>query len=268
MLNDLGQQWSRMGMEKCTGRSGDIIYIWNYDVFTCSSAWHMNGALIVNGLWGSERTEYCIINVYAPCLVSEKLELWDRICLIINQYQSSCICVIGDFNSIRNGMERDGSGLQLNLRDMMAFNTFIHRSGHNDLPLHGRSFTWYKINGRCKSRIDRVLLNNHWMLRWPTYLLLSHLKLVLGQLKSPGPTLIPSALLSSIHHPKSPCPPHLIKVADNHHFMPDPTPLFNYLHRSTRKEETHLYATSSCLPLQDSSRAKLNFLRGHFAKSN
>ncbi|KAL8547271.1 hypothetical protein ACS0TY_006841 [Phlomoides rotata] len=39
----------------------------------------------------------------------------------------------------------------------MAFNSFINRSGLIDLPLHGRSFTWYKTNGRCKSRIDRVM---------------------------------------------------------------------------------------------------------------
>ncbi|KAL8467848.1 hypothetical protein ACS0TY_031188 [Phlomoides rotata] len=127
----------------------------------------MTEALIVNGMWWSGRTECRIINIYAPCLVSEKLELWDRIFLIINQYQSSCICIIDDFNSIRNGLERDGRGMQPNTRDMMVFNSFINMSGLNDLPLHGRRFTWYKTDGSYKSRIDRVLLNNHWMSRWP-----------------------------------------------------------------------------------------------------
>ncbi|KAL8501911.1 hypothetical protein ACS0TY_021144 [Phlomoides rotata] len=50
---------------------------------------------------------------------------------------------------------------------MMAFNSFINRSGLIDLPLHCRSYTWYKTDGSCKSRINRVLLNNHCMSRWP-----------------------------------------------------------------------------------------------------
>ncbi|KAL8547272.1 hypothetical protein ACS0TY_006842 [Phlomoides rotata] len=61
MSNDLGEQWSRMGMERSVRKIRSV---------------------------------------------SEKLDLWDRVCLIINQYQSSCICVIGNFNSIRNSLEK------------------------------------------------------------------------------------------------------------------------------------------------------------------
>ncbi|KAL8507620.1 hypothetical protein ACS0TY_018235 [Phlomoides rotata] len=101
----------------------------------------MAGALIVNGLWGIDRLPCCIINIYAPCILSEKIALWDRVCLVVNQNQSACICIIGDFNSIRNSMERDGTSMQANLRDMNVFNDFINTVGVLDLPLHGRSYT-------------------------------------------------------------------------------------------------------------------------------
>lgn len=52
-------------------RSGGIISIWDVEVFSVLSFWHMEGALIVNGLWGIERLQCCLINEYAPCDVSE-----------------------------------------------------------------------------------------------------------------------------------------------------------------------------------------------------
>lgn len=59
----------------------------------------MNEVLIVNGLWGVEQTRCCIINVYAPCYLQERVELWDMISIIL-----------GDFNSIRSINEREGTG--------------------------------------------------------------------------------------------------------------------------------------------------------------
>ncbi|KAL8526420.1 hypothetical protein ACS0TY_015572 [Phlomoides rotata] len=35
------------------------------------------------------------------------------------------------------------------------------------LPFHGRSYMWYKPDGSCKSRIDRIMVNNLWVSRWP-----------------------------------------------------------------------------------------------------
>lgn len=61
------------------GRSGGIISLWNPEVFSASSSWHMKGSVVVNGYWGSERIEFSIVNIYVPCQVSEKIELWDRL---------------------------------------------------------------------------------------------------------------------------------------------------------------------------------------------
>ncbi|KAL8529587.1 hypothetical protein ACS0TY_006859 [Phlomoides rotata] len=106
-----------------------------------------------------------IINVYAPCAISEKELLWDTIKLILAQNEESRICVMGDFNSIRISDERIGSGGEANRRDIQLFDDFIMTSGLFDLPLQGRKFTWYKPDGTCKSKLDRILVNEEW-LRW------------------------------------------------------------------------------------------------------
>lgn len=141
--------------------------LWNPEVFSHSSVCHMSGALIVNGFWGQDRTQCCIINIYAPCLLPEKQDLWDRLSLVIDQNPSVCICVIGDFNSIRRESERMGRGLLANKRDIAAFDSFIAGSRLIDLPIHGRNYTCYKPDGSCKSRIDRILVNNTWINKWP-----------------------------------------------------------------------------------------------------
>lgn len=135
------------------GRAGGILSIWDSEVFSCLSSWHMNGALIVNGFWGQECVQCCIINVYAPCLLSEKEGLWDRLNCVISQSGFSCLCVTGDFNSIRRESEREGRGMVINNRDIRSFDEFIRSSNLIDLPLHGRQ------NESCKSRLNRLIIS-------------------------------------------------------------------------------------------------------------
>ncbi|KAL8479590.1 hypothetical protein ACS0TY_026473 [Phlomoides rotata] len=54
------------------GRLGGIISIWNRKAFSKISSWHMKGMLVVNGIWRDDDAKVMIINVYAPCIVSEK----------------------------------------------------------------------------------------------------------------------------------------------------------------------------------------------------
>ncbi|KAL8502134.1 hypothetical protein ACS0TY_021304 [Phlomoides rotata] len=90
----------------------------------------MEGAVVVNGVWESERTS--------------------------------------DFNSIRRLSERVGRNSGSCRTDVEAFDNFIMDAGLIDLPLHGRSYTWYRSDGSCKSRLDRFLINNEWISKWPS----------------------------------------------------------------------------------------------------
>lgn len=150
------------------GRSGGIMTLWNSEVFSAASTWHMEGAVIVNGLWGAERRSCCIINVYAPCLFDKKVELWDRLLTVVQQNSQGGLCIVGDFNSIRHPSERSGSSGNVTRRDIEAFDNFIRDANLIDLPIHGRKFTWYMPNGRCKNRLDRMLVNYEWIDWWPS----------------------------------------------------------------------------------------------------
>ncbi|KAL8543150.1 hypothetical protein ACS0TY_003881 [Phlomoides rotata] len=123
------------------GRACGIISLWDTEKFVCSSSWNMEGAVIVNGYWKEDGSRCCVVNVYASCIVSAKMELWDRIQSIIEQEADACICVLGDFNSIRYESEREGRRAGSCRRDVMAFDTFIRASGLVDLPIGGRTFT-------------------------------------------------------------------------------------------------------------------------------
>jgi hypothetical protein len=68
---------------------------------------------------------------------------------------------------VRCREERKGSGVGGEVvEDMRIFNIFIENSGLIDVPLMGRKFTWMQPNGRCSSRLDRVLVSQNWHNEW------------------------------------------------------------------------------------------------------
>lgn len=150
------------------GRSGGILSIWNSEKFKVTSSWDMPGAVVVVGFWGIDRIKCCVINVYAPSGLADKLDLWDIIQLVIQQYDEDCVCLAGDFNSIRTPGERSGRGSSIPSSDIAAFDGFIRDSNMLDLPMIGRKFSRYQPDGKCKSRIDRILVNNNWITVWPS----------------------------------------------------------------------------------------------------
>ncbi|KAL8472766.1 hypothetical protein ACS0TY_029839 [Phlomoides rotata] len=100
------------------GREGGIISIWNRKVFSKISLWHIHGMLVVNEIWLEDNALVMIINVYAPCNVSDKVQLWDAIKIILEQNEKVRTCIIGDFNSIRGENERIGKRGEVDQRDI------------------------------------------------------------------------------------------------------------------------------------------------------
>ncbi|KAL8523173.1 hypothetical protein ACS0TY_013224 [Phlomoides rotata] len=60
------------------------------DDFVCRAIWGRvyGGAVVVNGYWIADDSQCMIINVYAPCPLSEREDLWDRILCVTYQSQS------------------------------------------------------------------------------------------------------------------------------------------------------------------------------------
>jgi len=87
--------------------------------------------------------------------------------LQIKLYKDVCVCVRGDFNSVRNVDERRGRGSVFRQVEADVFNDFIDGSLLIDLPFCGRIFTWYRGDGVSMSRLDRFLLSDKWCEKWP-----------------------------------------------------------------------------------------------------
>lgn len=149
------------------GSSGGIVTLWNPLIFQKTSAWSVKEMLVVNGFLVEEGKGFSIINVYASQLPAMRAELWDQIRILAEQCIGEYLCVVGDFNSIRAEEERVGRGNNWDMNDIQSFNDFIANSNLLDLRLSGRSFTWYRPDGSCKSWLDRMLVNEEWIGKWP-----------------------------------------------------------------------------------------------------
>lgn len=108
----------------------------------------------------------CIINVYAPCDDVDQLPLWDRLNLVINQWADMRVCLIGDFNTILEVGKRDGEGSRALSRGSRGLKELVENGGLRDIKLQGHNFTWFRCNGKCKSCIDRAIVNDNWLERW------------------------------------------------------------------------------------------------------
>ncbi|MCI78578.1 endonuclease/exonuclease/phosphatase family protein, partial [Trifolium medium] len=53
---------------------------------------------------------------------------------------------------------------------------FIEDNGLVDLPLSGRSFTWFNGDGLSMSRLDQFLLSEYWCLTWPNSMQMAQLR--------------------------------------------------------------------------------------------
>ncbi|KAL8483195.1 hypothetical protein ACS0TY_026027 [Phlomoides rotata] len=83
-------------------------------------------------------------------------------CLIEHDKEKK-ICLAGDFNAVRFSNEMVGKNGSGNSKEMEIFDKFIGDSNLVDLPMIGRSFTWYRPDGSCKNRLGRIVVNEEWL---------------------------------------------------------------------------------------------------------
>ena len=50
--------------------------------------------------------------------------------------------------------------------EMVRFNDFIDTCDMKVIPVVGRKFTWYRLNGTSKSRLDSILVTDEWIVQW------------------------------------------------------------------------------------------------------
>jgi exonuclease III len=162
-----GDAPSEYSYQPSLGASGGLITVWDSSrvvVWSCMSFGHV---LVVKGKVIQTAEEFILFNVYAPCDAVSKRALWERLVPLIINNQDVCLCVCGDFNSVRSIDEKKGRGTTFRQVDVDAFNNFIAGSLLIDLPICGQLFTWYRGDGVSMSRLDRFLLSEKWCEAWP-----------------------------------------------------------------------------------------------------
>ncbi|GKV10561.1 hypothetical protein SLEP1_g21905 [Rubroshorea leprosula] len=145
------------------GLSGGLICVWNLGVFKKDRVYEGENYIGVYGFWGKDAVPVHIINVYSPCNITSKRALWQELKLLVLGTKGNW-CLVGAFNAVKSRQERaEGKGSTTEMRE---FEDFIRDSNLVDLPLCGRRYTWYQVNGASMNRIDRFLLSEDWLLNW------------------------------------------------------------------------------------------------------
>lgn len=74
--------------------------------------------------------------------------------------------MVGDFNAVKNKNERRGMNSFFDSTKASAFQFFIDELDLIDLPVVGKSYTWFRVDGSTMSRLDRFLVSEGWLNEW------------------------------------------------------------------------------------------------------
>jgi hypothetical protein len=87
--------------------------VWDSTVVDVRSSMSFGHVLVIKGTFIPNAQNFIIFNVYAPCDAAAKKSLWERLIPLVLNNSDVCVCVCGDFNSIRSVEEMKGRGLFL-----------------------------------------------------------------------------------------------------------------------------------------------------------
>jgi len=153
--------------QRSTGASGGLVTLWDVNEVEVWSTASLDHVLAVTGRFLKSGEQFTVFNVYAPCDTSRQHVLWNALSSRIEALAGRNVCVCGDFNAIRSAAERRTVSGATHQASIDNFNGFVVNNNLVDLPLRGRTYTWYRGDGRTMSRIDRFLLTDNWVLTWP-----------------------------------------------------------------------------------------------------
>ncbi|KAK9740863.1 hypothetical protein RND81_03G066500 [Saponaria officinalis] len=145
---------------------GRIWVLWNPIAVTLrvlhSGAQFLHCSLVHN----STERQFLVTFVYALNKSSERLELWDQLCLL-SAGTAPWICV-GDFNVSLSSDER--VGCVVHEREMQEFRECLRSCSLEDHPYTGGLFTWHNKQDSCPkwAKLDRLLANQQWFLQVPS----------------------------------------------------------------------------------------------------
>nr|XP_009763385.1 PREDICTED: uncharacterized protein LOC104215309 [Nicotiana sylvestris]XP_016465127.1 PREDICTED: uncharacterized protein LOC107788003 [Nicotiana tabacum] len=103
------------------------------------------------------------IAIYGLHTIAHRCDMWEALRRIDSQLTNSWI-IMGDFNAIRD-IEDRVNGIVVQENEIKDFRSLMEDCRLNELGTVGRSYTW--TNSHVYSRIDRAIVNAHWMINMP-----------------------------------------------------------------------------------------------------
>jgi len=150
--------------------AGSMLSMWHKGKFIYHSHIMGNGFIAIVGQHVKSNFMCFVVNVYATCNYRDKVALWEALTSFKRSFQNMVGCFCGDFNAVRKEDERKGvRGSHSQRKEISGFNSFIDTNCLIDIPCVGKKYTWFKSNGTAKSRLDRFLISEEWLQKWPFY---------------------------------------------------------------------------------------------------
>ena len=144
------------------GKSGGLLLAWDSKFFSMKSLRCERYWIALCGEIPSKKFKCILINIYNPCDMDLRNEVFKEIECFWNEQKTPCL-LMGVFNEVTSNSDR-GSQLASN-PGMNAFKDFIHNIQLLDIPPSNGRFSWFR--GNSKSRLDRLLINPEWLAIFP-----------------------------------------------------------------------------------------------------
>ncbi|KAL0285313.1 UNVERIFIED_CONTAM: hypothetical protein Sradi_7176400 [Sesamum radiatum] len=107
--------------------------------------------------------------IYGECDHIQRRDLWTTLCLLSEVDNEVPWCVLGDFNVVLDASEIRGR-IADTTNAMNEFKECITEAALVNLPFTGCFFSWHNSSMGSRSlwkRLDRVLVNEAWLVKWP-----------------------------------------------------------------------------------------------------
>ncbi|XP_058760200.1 uncharacterized protein LOC131633504 [Vicia villosa] len=146
------------------GMSGGLITFWKVGGVKVLSSFKGEGYLGIKVVWKGDL--FYLVNIYSSCDFVKKKRMWEILLDLKEKLNNGEWIMGGDFNVIKDRMERKGRSTIVHYKDLDSFSEFIQKSASVDIPCKGKMFSWYSGDEKSMSRIDRFLVFDNVVSRW------------------------------------------------------------------------------------------------------
>ncbi|CAK8576681.1 unnamed protein product [Lathyrus sativus] len=152
--------WSAFGAR---GSVGAMLTVWRVSLIQPILSFKVTRLLVFNVVWKAVNCYF--VNVYSLCDMGGKRRFWVELIEWKRKLPEGEWLVREDYNAIKSLEEKKGSR-KVCWAYMYEFDSFIDMMELTNVPVVGSRYTWFKDNGCCKSRIDRMLIFEGLVLKW------------------------------------------------------------------------------------------------------